>query len=58
MTLLRHITGWKADERKNFITPKNVITPIWCWYVQDKHVAPHDIYYSNQACIELELPTN
>ena len=45
-------------QEKISLPPKSVTVPIWCWYAQDKHVAPHNRYYSNQACIELELPAN
>ena len=51
---------WMAEQMQERISlpPKSVTVPIWCWYAQDKHVAPHNRYYSNQACIELELPAN
>ena len=26
------------------------------WYAQDDHIVPKNRYYSNQACIEIELP--
>lgn len=33
-------------------------TPIWCWYIQDEHKTPKDVYYANQVCLELEISNN
>ena len=45
-------------QEKISLPPENMNTPIWCWYAQDDHIVPKNRYYSNQACIELELPAN
>ena len=51
---------WMTKQMKEKISlpPENMNTPIWCWYAQDDHIVPKNRYYSNQACIELELPAN
>ncbi|MGM9915715.1 DUF3841 domain-containing protein [Lactobacillus crispatus] len=48
----------KQMQEKISLPPENVAIPIWCWYAQDNHLTLKERYYSNQACIELDLPAN
>ena len=48
----------QANERKNFVTSWKYEYAYLVWYAQDDHIVPKNRYYSNQACIELELPAN